>query len=136
MGREYERLFGALPKNSAPAYLCERVFGAIHRERVRILRTRLVFSSCTLLVSLAGTVAAVRALFTAMSASGFTSYASLAISDSSVVFGSGQSFLLSLLESLPAPEVMFSLALIAILIQSIRVLVASSIEWAWAPRFA
>lgn len=137
MGREYERLFGALSQNSAPAYLCERVFGAIQRERVRTLRMRLVFSSCTGALSLAGFILAGKALVSAMAASGFLTYASLALTDSSTVFGTGRIFALSLLESLPGPEVVLSLALLAVLIQSLRVLVVSGIEWAWnKPQFA
>ncbi|HVX90388.1 MAG TPA: hypothetical protein VHC20_02000 [Candidatus Paceibacterota bacterium] len=137
MGREYEWLFGALPQNSAPAYLCERVFGAMTRERIRILRMRLVFSSCTGVLSLGGFIVAGKALVAAMSASGFLTYASLALTDSSAVLGSSHSFLLSLLESLPGPEVVFSLALLAVFIQSLRVLVVSGIAWAWrTERFA
>lgn len=137
MGREYEWLFGALPQNSAPAYLCERVFGAMTRERIRILRMRLVFSSCTGALSLGGFIIAGKALVSAMTASGFLTYASLAVTDSSAVFGSSHSFLLSLLESLPGPEVVFSLALLAVLIQSLRILVVATIDWAWnKPRFA
>jgi hypothetical protein len=136
MGREYEWLFGALPKKSAPAYLCERVLDAIHRERVRLVRTRLVFSSCALVASLVGSVVAVRALIEAMIASGFTTYASLAVTDSGTVFTSGSSFFLTLLESLPGPEVVASLAFLAILIQSMRVALASGIAWAYAPKLA
>jgi hypothetical protein len=128
MGREYERLFGALPKNSAPAYLCERVFGAIHRERVRILRRRLVFSSCTAAASLFGAVFAVRAFAAALETSGFTDYASLIVSDHDAVLASGNVFLYTLLESLPGPEAVLVLALIAVLIQSVRVMIASYID--------
>jgi hypothetical protein len=133
MGREYERLFGALPKNSAPSYLCERVFGAIHRERVRILRRRLVFSSCTGLLSLLGVTFAVNALAEALQTSGFTDYASLIVSDHDAVFASANVFLYTLLESLPGPETVTVLALLAILIQSVRVMVASYLD-ATAPR--
>lgn len=128
MGREYERLFGALPKNTAPAYLCERVFGAIHRERVRTLRRRLVFSSCTAAASLFGAVFAIRAFATALEASGFTDYASLIVSDHDAVLASGNAFVYTLLESLPGPEAVLVLALIAVLIQSVRVMIASYID--------
>ena len=128
MGREYERLFGALPKNSAPAYLCERVFGAIQRERVRILRRRLVFSSCTGVLSLLGAAFAVNALAAALRTSGFTDYASLIVSDHDAVFASGTAFFYTLLESLPGPETVLALVLIAVLIQSLRVMIASYID--------
>lgn len=134
MGREYERLFGALPGRDAPAYLCERVLGAVSRERVRILRMRLVFSSCAALASLIGVVSAASMLVSAMAASGFSAYASLFISDGSLVPAFGSSFLLSLAESLPGPEVALALFLIAVLIQSLRVLARSSFEWAFIMR--
>lgn len=133
MGREYERLFGALPKNSAPAYLCERVFGAIHRERVRILRRRLVFSSCTGLLSLAGAAFALNSLIDALRTSGFTDYASLLVSDHDAVLASGSAFFYTLLDSLPGPETVLALALLAVLIQSVRVMIASYVDAA-APR--
>ena len=137
MGREYERLFGALPQDSAPAYLCERVFGAIQRERMRMVRMRLVFSSCTGALSLAGFILAGKALLSAMTASGFLTYASLALSDSGTVMSTSHIYLLTLLESLPGPEVIVSLALLAVLIQSLRVLIVAGIEWKWsAPGFA
>ncbi len=129
---EYGRLFGVLPQTNAPAYLCERVSGAVSRERIRLARIRLVFSSGTTLVSLFGVVFAGRALITAMTMSGFSSYASLAVTDSGTVFANGQSFLFTLLESLPGPEVMLMLALLAVLIQSLRIMVASGIEYTWA----
>ena len=132
MVREYERLFGALPQITAPASLCERVFVAVSRERVRLARTRLVFSSCTTAASLFGIVFAGQALVSAMRASGFPSYASLLISDSGAVLANGQSFLYTLLESLPGPEVILTLALFAVLIQSLRVMVPAFIEYAWA----
>jgi len=132
MGREYERLFGALPQINAPAYLCERVLDAVSRERVRLARTRLVFSSCTALLSLFGVALAGQALAAAAISSGFLSYASLLVSDSGAVWTNGQSFAYTLLESLPGVEVMFTLALLAVLIQSLRVMIASGIEWAWA----
>ena len=131
MGREYERLFGALPGRVAPAYLCERVFGAVSRERVRFLRTRLVFSSCAALGSLAGIALALPALIAAMTTTGFSSYASLVFSDSTALLGISHTFLLTLLESLPGPEIAVTLFFVATLIQSLRVLAASSVEWVW-----
>lgn len=131
-GEEYGRLFGALPQIKAPAYLCERVLVAVSRERVRASRTRLVFSSGATVISLFGVVVAVRALFAAMNESGFSSYAWLAVSDSGSVFANAHSFFYTLLESLPGIEVIVTLALLAVLIQSLRVLIISGIEYTWA----
>jgi hypothetical protein len=129
MGREYERLFGALPACDAPSYLCERVIGAVLRERVRILRTRLVFSSCGVLFAFVGGLFAFSLLTAAMTASGFSAYLSLLISDSASVPALGNAYLYSLLESLPGFEVALALFFVAVLIQSLRVLIASGMDW-------
>jgi len=132
MGREYERLFGALPKIEAPAYLCERVLVAVSRERIRLVRMRLVFSSCASFLSLAAIFTAGRMLVNAMHATGFSSYASLMLSDGGAVLGNGHAYLLTLAESLPGPETILTLLALAVLIQSLRVMISSGIEWVWA----
>jgi hypothetical protein len=129
MGREYERLFGALPRISAPAYLCERVLIAVSRERIRLARMRLVFSSCTGAVSLFGVFIALRALMDASVTSGFATYSSLILSDGTAVAGNASNFFQTLLESLPTPEIMVTLACLAVLVQSVRVMISSTIEW-------
>ena len=109
MGTNYERLFQVLPQESAPAYLCERIFEAILRERDRnsILweRSRLVFSSLTGAGSLWGLAFALPALMRASDASGFTTFASLFVSDSDLLASHFSTFALSLLEALPGLEV-------------------------------
>jgi hypothetical protein len=76
-----------------------------------------------------GVVFAFSTLMKAMAASGFSAYVSLLISDGSAVPAFGSSFLFSLLESLPGLEVALSLFFVAVLIQSLRVLIVSSIDW-------
>src|SRR5262249_29998247 len=88
----------------------------------------LVFSSCAVAASFAGAILAVRALVEALASSGFTAYASLIVSDHDVVFASGNTFLATLLESLPGPEVVIALAVLAVLIQSLRVFVGSLVD--------
>ncbi|MFZ1987565.1 MAG: hypothetical protein WAV21_00825 [Minisyncoccia bacterium] len=129
MGSSHERLFGVLPNITAPAYLCERVLDAVARKRMRQVRIQLVLSSLSGMASFTGVIFAGRALMTALSQSGFTSYTSLLFSDGGAVMSYGQTFALSLLESLPGPEVAITLALVAILIQSLRVLATSAMQW-------
>jgi hypothetical protein len=70
-----------------------------------------------------------------MHASGFTSYASLMVSDSGSVAGS-KAFALTLLESLPGIETIMVLFVLAVLIQSVRVALASALAWSDQPAYA
>ena len=125
MGRDYERLFQAIPRMTAPSYLCERVLGAIERERILRKQATLVVSSLSCAISALGLVLAVRAFLAAASASGFTSFASLATSDSSLIAGHFSTFTLSLLESLPTLETTAVLFVIAVFLVSLKSLVGS-----------
>jgi hypothetical protein len=129
MGSQYERLFGVLPACMPSDHLCERVTDAIRLERVRSARARFVLSSLSLVLSAIGSFIAGRALIAAAYQSGFSAYASLAFSDGGIVSAHFSSFGLTLLESLPGPETAFTLALIAVLIESLRVLVIAAIDW-------
>jgi len=120
MGTSYEQLFKVLPQESMPAYLCERICGAILRERERHERTRLVFSSLTGIASLAGLILSLPALVSASSASGFSTFASLFISDSDLVSAHLSTFGLTLLEALPGFEVSVTLLLLSIFLVSLQ----------------
>lgn len=133
MGSQYERLFGVLPATTPTAHLCERVTVAIREERARLARARFALSSLSLVLSAGGLFIAGRALIAAAYQSGFSAYASLAFSDGGTVMAHlssfGPSFMGALLESLPGPETVFTLALIAVLIESLRVLIVSAVDW-------
>jgi hypothetical protein len=120
MGTNYEQLLQALPRETMPAYLCERICEAILHERERHERTRLVFSSLTGISSLAGLMLALPALIAASRASGFSSFASLFISDSDLIMAHFSTFGLSLLEALPGFEVTITLFLLAVFLVSLQ----------------
>jgi hypothetical protein len=133
MGSQYERLFGALPAIQPSARLCERVTEAIREERARSARARFGLSSLSLVLSVVGFYYAGRALLAAAYQSGFSDYASLAFSDGGIVIAHlpsfGLPFIGALLESLPGPETAFTLALIAIAIESLRTLAIAAADW-------
>ncbi len=120
MGRNYEELFRALPQEQLPTYLCERICLALERERERHARTRLVLSSLSGISSIAGLMFAIPALVRAASATGFTSYAPLLISDTDLISSHLGVFALSLLQAFPGVEVTVTLFLIAVLLVSIK----------------
>jgi hypothetical protein len=128
MGSSYERLFKVLPQNSTPAYLCERICEAILRERAQHLlywstfreRSRLVLSSLTTAGSLVGLAFALPALAKAAVATGFSTFAGLALSDSDVLANHFSTFGLALLEAVPGFEVTLTLLLVAIFLVSIQ----------------
>ncbi len=128
MGSNYERLFKVLPQDSMPTYLCERICDAILQERDhRILsrsnfreRTRLILSSLTGASSLVGLVFALPALVSAASATGFATFAGLFMSDGDVLASHLGSFGTSLLETVPGPETMLTLFLVAVFLVSLQ----------------
>ena len=124
MGSNYERLFKVLQQNSMPTYLCERICDAILQERDRnsILweRRRLILSSLTGASSFVGLVFALPALVNAATQTGFATFAGLFMSDGDVLVSHFGSFGTSLLETLPGPETMITLFLVAVFLVSLQ----------------
>ena len=120
MGSNYKELFQALPQESAPAYLCERILGAVQTEHARVQRVRLVNSSLAGTSSLVGLVFAIPALINAASVSGFNSFASLLVSDSDLIRTHMGAFMYPLLEALPGLEVTVTLFLLAVFLVSLQ----------------
>lgn len=122
MEQEYERLFKTLTPREAPAKLYGRTMHAVMQTRIASLRTKRIASFVIGAMSFVGVILTSTTLAQAAQASGFLSYVSLLFSDSSVVFSVGKIYLWTLMESIPTPQLIVSFALLAILIQSIRVL--------------
>jgi hypothetical protein len=124
MGKNYEQLLRAVPQEPLPAYLCERICEAILRERERRFqlweRSQLVISSLTGISSLAGLMFALPALVNAATVTGFSTFASLFISDSDLLVSHFNTFFLSLLEAVPGFEVTVTLFLLAVFLVSLR----------------
>jgi hypothetical protein len=120
MGSNYKQLFQALPQEPVPTYLCERILGAVQQEHTRIQRVRLVISSLAGTGSLVGLVFAIPALIRAASVTGFSSFASLLVSDSDLFTSHHGAFVYPLLEALPGFEVTVTLFLLAVFLVSLR----------------
>ncbi len=120
MGNNYQRLFQVIPQETVPDYLCERIVGAVLRERERYERSRLVISSLFGASSLVGLVFALPALMAAAATSWFSTFASLLISDNDLIVSHFNSFALSLLEALPGFEVTITLLLLAVFLVSFQ----------------
>ncbi len=124
MGTNFDRLFQALPQESQPNYLCERIYLAILSERERNSRmwerARIIISSLSSISSLVGLMFALPALIQAATESGFSTFASLFITDSDLVVNHFNSFGLSLLEALPGFEITLTLFLVAVFLVSLQ----------------
>ena len=120
MGSNYKELFQALPQEPVPAYLCERILGAVQMEHARVQRVRLVISSLAGTSSLMGLVFAIPALIRAASVTGFSSFASLLVSDNDLISSHLGAFAYPLLEVLPGFEVTVTLFLLAVFLVSLR----------------
>lgn len=104
----------------APEGLYGRVVEAVGRARTRAARIRLAISSFFIASSTVGSFLAIKATIRAASASGFTSFASLALTDTSIIARHAQEFLLSLIETMPSIEVVLTLLGISVFLVSIR----------------
>jgi hypothetical protein len=120
MGSNYKQLLQALPQEPVPTYLCERILGAVQQEHARIQRARLVISSLAGTGSLVGLVFAIPALIRASSVTGFSSFASLLVSDGDLFTSHLGTFLYPLIEALPGFEVTVTLFLLAVFLVSLR----------------
>lgn len=106
-----------------PESLYGSVLAAVGRARRRASRIRLAISSLFIGISGAGIVLTVRDTLAAAQASGFASFASLALSDTSVVVRHAQEFLLSLIETMPGLDVAALLLGLSVFLVSLRTFV-------------
>lgn len=117
----------------APEHLYVCIVKAVDHARTRATRIRLAISSLFVASSTAGSILAVRATVRAASESGFTSFASLALSDTSIIARHAQEFFLSLIETLPGVEIALALLGISIFLVSLRSFIRTLSRSADAP---
>lgn len=124
MRKDYERLFTHLTPPEPPIGLFETVMGRIrHEQRLSLVRRRIFIFSVILLVSLPASIFSFQMLQTGLAKSGFSTFLSLLLSDSSEVMVFWQSFVLALLESLPALSIALFLAAALTFLESVKILV-------------
>lgn len=110
-------------QSQLPTGLEARVRASLLAFRARQERTRhavRVFCASLSLVSFGGIFFSIKAFLSAASASGFTAYASLMLSDSSTVSAHLASFLEGLAEVMPSTETIIVLALVSVFLVSLR----------------
>jgi len=95
----------------------------LHKEERIFAIKRVILFSIIMVCSVAGVVPAFNILVLDVSKSGFYNFVSLAFSDFSVVITYWQSFIMVLLETLPALSLALVLAVILTFLQSTRLLV-------------
>ena len=103
-----------------PIGLYEKIITRIHhKERVLILRRVIVFST-TLIISLVLFFPVVSMLMYDINQSGFLQFSSLMFSDTSSVMTYWRSFMMTLLETLPALSLALFLAVLVTFLQSVK----------------
>ncbi len=120
----YEKLFSYLKPPEPPADLFARILNKIQRERrVALLRRRIAIFAVGVLSSLIAFVPALKMLEKGVSSSGFAYFLSLIFSDLQVITTYWQSFVMSLLETLPVSSLAAFLTVIFVFLASIRFLI-------------
>lgn len=106
-----------------PTGLFEKIMARIHREERFILIRRLFVFSGLLAGSLIGIIPSFKLILSEASSSGFFNFSSLIFSDFSLVVKYWQSFGMAILQTLPAVGLAIFLAVILVMLQSIKSLV-------------
>jgi len=106
-----------------PNGLLEKIIKRIRKEeRILVLRRIFIFSA-TLIVSVLGFVPSLKILLSDFNQSGFMNFLSLIFSDFSSITAYWKSFVMILLETLPALSLALFLAVLLTLLQSVKSLV-------------
>lgn len=111
-------------QNNLPPDLLNKVMSAINNERARLVVIRnLVIASLAGVGAIFSSIFAWISLSREFTASGFGRYFSLVFSDIKIVLPNWQDFSLSLLESFPATNAAVFIAVIVILMVSVKFIV-------------
>ena len=102
------------------AGLADKIWHHIAIREKRLIRIKLWAFSLIGFLSVAGLVPVFKALLTQFTQSGFYEYFSLVFSSGSNLFSYWKELVLSLVESLPIPNIIFSFSLIFIFLLSVR----------------
>jgi hypothetical protein len=117
---DYFQLFKQLPTKEPRAGLKMVIFSQIQRKQVRLVRQKLVWHTLLLVGCIVALIPGWRYFITDFSQSGMQQYLSLLFSDASLVLRYWQDFILSLAESLPIISGVVILAIIFILLDSLK----------------
>lgn len=122
----YNKLFSNLRQKSLPDGLFNSVIKQIQRrQHLMILRRKIIYSLVTVFSALAF-IPTIMNLKIGLVESGFTQYFSLLFSDFNVVSAYWQSFLLTLLESLPIINLAIFLAVVLMFLEFLKLSVGKN----------
>lgn len=123
MAQNYQQLFDRLPTAEPSVGLLPIVMARLEKEKRRAVtrsRYRLFFASFFLLGSLVVSVQVFQVAYADLTASGFFQYFSLLFSDFSVIMDSWQSYIFSLMETLPVLSLTLFFGVIFIFLAALR----------------
>jgi len=106
-----------------PKGLLERILKRIHKEERFLVLRKVIIFSVMLIGSLVGFVPSLKMLLSDFGSSGFVNFFSLIFSDFSVITTYWRSFAMILLETLPALSLALFLAVLLIILQSMKSLI-------------
>lgn len=121
MHKNYEKLFSHLETPKPSSGLFNKIMQRIDREE-RLLKYRIAVFSTLLLASIAALFPSLKIAANEFSQTGFTTFFSLLLSDANIVLTHDSSFVLALLESFPVLNVLYVLAALFLLLQSLKFL--------------
>ncbi|GEM_PF-432281 len=129
MTKYYKNQLTTIELPDPPPYLFSRIMNRIQAEKQRLaLRRRFIVFSIILAASVMVLVPVLKMVHQNLVESGFIQFLSLLFSDSAVVVTYWQSFVLTLLESLPAMSLIALLAVIFIFLESVKFVVHDAIS--------
>lgn len=122
--KDYQQLIKHLKSPEPAADLFSRIMRRIHSEKkILNLKRRVIFFSFGLIISLLVLVPAFKMVRAEFIESGFIDFFSLLFSDFGAVLTCWQSFVLTLLESLPVMSAVVFLLVIFLFLESLKFLV-------------
>lgn len=122
--KDYEALFAHLQPPEPPAGLAGRIVERITVERhLRAARLRLIAFGCLLTGVAAAVIPVVRSVQSSVAGAGLPQFTSLLFSDFGAVLSYWDSFLLALLEALPATGIATILALLLVSARFIKAVI-------------
>jgi hypothetical protein len=123
MRKEYEKLFSRFTTIEPPAGLLDKIIERIKREKhLLALKRRLVFISLGAIASLSALIPVFKLVQADINQSGFLQFLSLAFSDFGVVINYWQTFIMSLLETIPAITLAMFFSVILVFLWSLKLL--------------
>lgn len=122
MQNDWQKLFSSLSEINPPAGLQQKILERLRQAQKRAIFWRLIFFSSTTILSLVALVPVLQTAYARLIESGFTRFFSLLFSDFTLITSFWRSFAMSLLETLPIMSLVVILIVLAVFLESIKLL--------------